>query len=277
MLTDVKFHPIIPTVQLWRIDVPMTGLEDRQSYHSTLGKLLDHTRSHRADSTLVLTVRRNTTDGIRTKLPRVARTSHFRQALKPCKHYAQCTCQYGFGKHYRVEFYTRHLNVQNFHCKSAASLHSPESEAMIAYMVEQWAKHYLSHLARGSVASSSVLSVVGHSVPSPIVSSPCEGSLSDPLLMRCLHSSDAPRDHCGGLPPCLTAGVGSEGRAQRPPGSLPFAGSTFDQTAHRQLPGTMSTTPDTDSLFKCFLGTTTATCSLLTRNKECHTSEANLR
>ena len=133
------------TVQLWWIDVPIEGLASSVNYRSTLGLLLDHTRSHRSDSTLVVIVRRDHS-GVRSQPSRLARGAQFRHTLRPCNRTVHCTCQYGFEPHYRIDFYTRHVAVQNTPCKHASSPDSPATEAMLASMVEQWSAHHLSHL-----------------------------------------------------------------------------------------------------------------------------------
>ena len=145
MLGDAEFRKTMSTVQLWWIDVPIEGLASSVNYRSTLGLLLDHSRSHRSDSTLVVTVRRDHS-GVRSQPSRLARGAQFRHALRPCNRTVHCTCQYGFEPHYRIDFYTRHVAVQNTPCKHASSPDSPATEAMLASMVEQWSSHHLSHL-----------------------------------------------------------------------------------------------------------------------------------
>ena len=85
VLTDTSSQNTMPTVQLWWSDMPVFGLSTMHDRDDPLSKLFDHTRSHRAASTLVLTVRRNCFDK-RSRSSRAACGIHFNQALKPCVH-----------------------------------------------------------------------------------------------------------------------------------------------------------------------------------------------
>ena len=145
MLGDADFRDAMSIVQLWWIDVPTQGIANSVSYYETLGLLLDHTRSHRPDSTLVVTIRHKC-HGKRSQTSRVARGTQLRHALRPCIRTIHCTCQYGSEPHHRIHFFTRHVAVQNSLCNHASSPDSPATEAMLASMVEQWSSHHLSHL-----------------------------------------------------------------------------------------------------------------------------------
>ena len=130
VLGAAEFRKTMPTVQLWWIDVPTQCTADFVNY-----------RSYRT----VVSVRRDYS-GVRSQPSRLARGAQFRHALRPCNRTVHCTCQYGFEPHYRIDFYTRHVAVQNTPCKHANFPDSPATEAMLASMVEQWSTHHLSHL-----------------------------------------------------------------------------------------------------------------------------------
>ena len=249
MLSDAKFRDTMSTVQLWWIDVPSHGgFGGNMNYHETLGYLLDHTRSHRSDSTLVVTVRRQRL-GRRSQTFRASRGIRFRHALRPCTRTIHCTCQYGFEQHHRLDFFTRHVTAQNSPCKHADSPHTSATEAMLASMVEQWSFYHLTHLhlepAQGSRGMGALESTMG----------PRVYALTPPRL---LHSSDTLHEPLSQL----GAKRGeSEGRAQRPPDSSFLRDDTLpleQPTGTRAIPQS-----NTSTLFKCFLGTTTSTCSLL--------------